>query len=60
MVDFKIHTEHFRRSDQWAASLLQDLERLNMETNRNNINTLAKALREAYRQGKMGIPLEKV
>lgn len=53
-------TEHFRRSDQWAEDILQNLERLNMETSQNNIGVIAKALRESYRQGKMGRKLEKV
>lgn len=55
-----IYTEHFRRSDQWAADILQNLERLHMETSGHNIRTIAKALREAYRQGKMGTKLERV
>jgi hypothetical protein len=58
VVDFKVATEHFRRSDIWAKEILQNLERLHMETSQNNVNTIAKALREAYRQGKLGIRLE--
>ena len=58
MVDFKRMLEQDRQSRKWAKSLLSDLVEGSPFTTNNLITKIARALRDAYWQGRLGKELE--
>jgi hypothetical protein len=55
VVDFKALSEHHKRADEWATAIIAEIRPPGeMPSDKEAVNAISKALRDAYRQGKLG------